>query len=42
VVLYNLALVHAGLGQAAEAVEALEKLLSNSASARAELGPERA
>jgi tetratricopeptide (TPR) repeat protein len=40
VVLYNLALVHAGLGQAAEAVDALEKLLASSA--RAELGPERA
>lgn len=42
VVLYNLALVHAGLGQAAEAVEALEKLLSNAGNMRGELGPERA
>jgi hypothetical protein len=40
VVLYNLALVHAGLGHAAEAVDALEKL--QSPNARAELGPERA
>lgn len=40
VVLYNLALVHAGLGQAAEAVEALEKLLLPSNAA--ELGAERA
>lgn len=40
VVLYNLALVRAGLGQAAEAVEALERLQGNAA--RAELGPERA
>jgi hypothetical protein len=40
IVLYNLALVHAGLGRAAEAVEALEKLLASGA--RAELGPERA
>ena len=40
VVLYNLALVHAGLGQAAEAVEALEKLLAPGSTA--ELGLERA
>jgi hypothetical protein len=40
VVLYNLALVHAGLGHAAEAVDALEKL--QAPSARAELGAERA
>ncbi len=40
VVLYNLALVRAGLGQAAEAVEALERLQGGAA--RAELGPERA
>jgi hypothetical protein len=40
VVLYNLALVHAGLGHAAEAVDALEKL--QSPNAPAELGPERA
>lgn len=40
VVLYNLALVHAGLGQAVEAVEALEKLLLPANAA--ELGAERA
>jgi hypothetical protein len=40
IVLYNLALVHAGLGHSAEAVEALERLQSGAA--RAELGPERA
>jgi hypothetical protein len=40
VVLYNLALVHAGLGHAAEAVDALEKL--QPPSVRAELGAERA
>jgi hypothetical protein len=40
VVLYNLALVRAGLGQAAEAVEGLEQLQGSRA--RAELGPERA
>jgi hypothetical protein len=40
IVLYNLALVHAGLGNAAQAVEALEKL--QSPAARAELGAERA
>lgn len=40
VVLYNLALVHAGLGHAAEAVDALEKLLLPST--RAKLGAERA
>jgi tetratricopeptide (TPR) repeat protein len=39
VVLYNLALVHAGLGQAAEAVEALEKLLRPGNAA--ELGADR-
>jgi hypothetical protein len=40
VVLYNLALVHAGLGQAAEAVEALEKLQTPGSAA--ELGEQRA
>jgi hypothetical protein len=40
VVLYNLALVRAGLGQAAEAVEALEKLQAPSNAA--ELGAQRA
>lgn len=40
VVLYNLALVHAGLGQAAEAVGALEKLQAPSQAG--ELGAERA
>jgi hypothetical protein len=40
IVLYNLALVRAGLGQAAEALESLERLQSGAA--HAELGPERA
>ncbi|HEX5100035.1 MAG TPA: PEGA domain-containing protein, partial [Polyangiaceae bacterium] len=40
VVLYNLALVHAGLGHAAEAVDALEKL--QNPAAQSELGADRA